>query len=433
MSLYGNVIVTILLHMSEYNPLRPDQASNKKEKIHESKEGMIAKFIAYSPREQIALGMRSVMVAGFFFFIAGMAFLAINRHTYEHVIILTLYLPALILALVRPANLKLFWQQSTTKWVILLIAWSMLSLLWSDSNDLTDWIGRNLGILLFLSGWIWVFKERAYLIPPLLFCCAAAITLTALVEMTFFHSQLMYRDEHRLMMFGLLHHPDLAAAILSAVIIWLCSYPWRRTWQVVACALMILIALAFLVWTQARSAWGGLFLALLVIAAFRGGRNRRWLVALLLLLGVAAALLLMPELTARGVSARPAILAHAWQLFEQHWLIGIGKATPVHLHLDTFMAWHAHNLFAQIAVQLGLPGLLVWLIIWLTLGYHGWRQRHEPLGCLVLATWVFTTFMGQFDLPRLINSPHVEWLLTWLPLAISYSLFNAQHKDSGLE
>ena len=38
---------------------------------------------------------------------------------------------------------------------------------------------------------------------------------------------------------------------------------------------------------------------------------------------------------------------------------------------------HAHNLFLQIAVDLGLPGLIAWLFIWLLAMAFAWRQYHR--------------------------------------------------------
>jgi len=193
-------------------------------------------------------------------------------------------------------------------------------------------------------------------------------------------------------------------------------------WQHVARALMVIVLLVFIMLTVSRSAWAGLYLALLVIAACREGRTARWTLALLIFLGFVALLVLMPELTGRGWSARPQIWEHAWGLFAQHLWLGIGQASVTHLQLDTFMAYHAHNLFAQLALQLGLPSSIVWIGIWLALGWQGWLYRRTPMGCAVLATWVFTTFVGQFQLPYLIDSPNVEWLVAWLPLATVYSL-----------
>lgn len=395
---------------------------------------------ACTTRDGLEQGLRYIAMFGLVCLIAGMAVLPNAGHAYDHTFLLTLYLPILFLLALRPRGVELFWRQPSAKLVVLLLAWSALSLIWGNGEHTADWVGRALGIALFLYGWIQVFAGRERRIHGLLIGCGAILALTAIVlavleQTTAFHSLLTYPGG-RLMGIGKLDHPNLAAAAMSAAIIWLCTYPCERLWQHVARAVMVLVLLAFVVLTFSRSAWGGLYLALLVITACREGRGARWVLGSLVLLGVAALLFILPELTTRGWSARPEILAHAWALFLQHLWLGVGQATPVHLYLDTFMALHAHNIFAQLAVQLGLPGLLMWVGIWLTLGWRGWLYRHTSLGQLVLATWVFATFMGQFDLPFLIDSPHVVWLITWLPLAVSYSLnterWNITRKNARL-
>lgn len=395
---------------------------------------LVAAHSFHALPERLERGLQGIMLFGLFWLIAGMAVVSQLGHVYEYVAILTLFFPALVLAILRPHSTRSLWRRPSAKWVALLLAWSMLSLLWSDGGDAANWIGRCLGILLFLYGWIQVFKGREQRIHWLLFGCAAVMTLAAIAfallsQTAAFHSQLIYLGG-RLMGVGVLSHPNLVAAAMSAAIIWLCTCPCEKLWQHIARAVMVVVLLAFVCMTFSRSAWGALFLALVVMAALHGGHGRRWVLASLVLLGVAALVAFLPEFIERGWSGRPAILRAAWEMFLRHPWLGVGQGTEVLLDLGSFVAAHAHNIFGQIAVQLGLPGLLVWLGIWLSLGWQGWLHRHEPLGRLVLATWVFTSFMGQLDLPYLINSPSVEWLLAWLPLAISYSL---NFRDSSSE
>src|SRR5699024_7608646 len=124
----------------------------------------------------------------------------------------------------------------------------------------------------------------------------------------------------------------------SAAIIWLCTIVCDRPWQQLARVLMVAVCLLFIVMTYSRSAWAALFLALLVIAACRGGRNTRWIVAVLVALGAVTALVFLPEILERGLSARPAILKHTWALFLQHPWLGVGQGDPVYLELPTFTA-----------------------------------------------------------------------------------------------
>lgn len=408
---------------------QPDQRPATK------KASFSAALRALATRDGAERGLRGIMRVGFVCLIAGMVVLTDSDHIYERVFLLTLFLPTLVLLALRPSGMRLLWRQSSAKWLLLLLAWSMLSLLWSDGGQTSDWIGRALGIFLFMYGCVQLFADDERRAHRLLFACGVIIALAAVVMLVLvhtqtFHAMLIHRDNQRLTGIGVLQHPNLISAAMSAAVIWLCTCPCERLWQHILRLLMIVALLVFIALTYSRSTWGALYVALVVIAACRPGRGARWALISLLVLGVAALLFLMPELTSRGWSARPAILEHAWALFLQHPWLGLGQATTIRLDMGTFVANHAHNTFAQMALQLGLPGLLMWVGIWLALGWQGWRHRHKPLGRLVLATWAFTTFMGQVDLPYLIDSPNVLWLVAWLPLAIMYSM-NADKRPVG--
>jgi O-antigen ligase len=133
-------------------------------------------------------------------------------------------------------------------------------------------------------------------------------------------------------------------------------------------------------------------------------------------------ILVLPMLAERGWSLRPEIFMQAKHLFFEHPWKGLGQGSDFQLQVGGETLTHAHNMFSQLAIELGLPGLLLWTGIWLALGWRGWCHRHETLGRIVLGLWVFATIMVQFDLPHLLSSPRPGWLITWLPLALSMSL-----------
>jgi hypothetical protein len=83
---------------------------------------------------------------------------------------------------------------------------------------------------------------------------------------------------------------------------------------------------------------------------------------------------------------------------------------------------HSHNIFSHTAIMLGLPAMLLWLAIWLIVGWRGWQFRHLAMGRCLLALWIYASVAWQFDAPELMQKPDVEWLLGWLPLSISMGL-----------
>lgn len=175
--------------------------------------------------------------------------------------------------------------------------------------------------------------------------------------------------------------------------------------------------------TESRSAWLGLFAALLVLLAARRSERAVRSVTAVSVVGMGVALAAYPELSERGWSFRPQIMQYAWSMIEQQPWTGLGLGAHFTIPVQGSAAQvHTHNLFTQIAVELGLPGLILWSCIWLGLGWRAWRCRHDLIGRIVLGVWVFASVMVQFDLPHLIDSPRPGWLIIWLPLALSLSL-----------
>ncbi|PMQ06375.1 hypothetical protein DyAD56_05190 [Dyella sp. AD56] len=341
---------------------------------------------------------------------------------------LTLFLPTLVLLIARPGRFLVFWRQPLVPWVLLLLVWGCVSLAWSHATRPFDEAGHNVSILLFLFAWQQCIGSDEERCKRLLVGCGLAMAVVALGAII--ADQPSPDLDGRLVGFGAMSNANLAAGGMGAALMWL--WPWRlqhTAWRVLKWLAIATLG-AFIVLTLTRSALGALFMALVVVALSQGGR-RAWLYAgLLIALGAACAVIGAHFLMARGWSARPEIFQAAMHLFEQHPLRGMGQGSPFELHADGLLLMHAHNMFSQLAIELGLPGLLLWTGIWLVLGWRAWRHRHDTRGLIVLGIWVFGTVMVQFDLPHLLDSPRPGWLLTWLPLALGMSFGRKTTKDA---
>lgn len=339
---------------------------------------------------------------------------------YQYLLGLTLYLPALLLLVLRPRSFLAFWQRPSMPWIGVLLLWGCLSVVWSNVAHPASELGRSASILLFLYGWTQAIEDREERIRNLLLCGGAVMAVAALGAMLLFlvHPPV----DGRLAAFGVMSNANLAAAAMAAAVLWLCTWPGEKLHWRIGQGLMVAVLVLFVFMTFTRSAWGALFVALLTLVLCRHGRYAFWQGAALVLLGCAGVVIGLPELTQRGWSMRPQILERSWALFEQHPWLGMGQGATFHIDVGDMVLTHAHNMFSQLAIELGAPGLLMGLMVWGMLGWRGWSHRREPLGRLVLATWVLATIMLQFDLPHLIDSPRPTWLITWLPLAMSFSL-----------
>lgn len=384
-----------------------------------------ASGIAFIRHESDDGWLHRVLRLGMIGLIVGMAIMPAGvsynpGRLYQYLLSLMLYLPALVLLVKQPWVWLASWRQPLMPWVFVLLAWGAISLTWSNATRPLDELARDLSILLFLIGWQQALTTREDCIRRMLVGCGLAFALVAAAALLWFH--LHPTDDGRMRGFGVMANANLAAAAMAVAMLWLGNWP-GYAWKHRGIQWLAMCVLALFVWlTDARSAMAALFVALLVLVLCKQSRYRVWKAVTLLLLGMIGTVIGLPELTDRGWSLRPQILAQSWDLYVRHPWIGLGQGAEFHIKAGGEILVHTHNMFSQLAVELGLPGLLLWVGIWLTLGWRGWRHRDSPLGRLVLATWVFAMIMVQFDLPHLLDSPRPDWLITWLPMALSFSL-----------
>ncbi len=174
-----------------------------------------------------------------------------------------------------------------------------------------------------------------------------------------------------------------------------------------------LVALALslstvLLLTQSRSAYLGLAAGLGLLLVLAAGRYRRPMFAGLAVLGLAAlsrvlatgperlsGLLFLPPATGGGgaintLNGRLEIWSRALYAIQDFPFTGLGLNTfrqLVHLLYPLFLIApgediaHAHNHFLQTALDLGLPGLVAYLALWLGLAvmlWRSWRHSYDP-------------------------------------------------------
>ncbi|WP_161809005.1 O-antigen ligase family protein [Stenotrophomonas humi] len=336
---------------------------------------------------------------------------------------MSLYLPALIIGFAHPGRWLEFARRPLMPMLLALFGWATVSLVWSNARRPADEFLRLLTVLLFLFAVVQGLGNDPRRQRGLLLCGAGVLTATAVAAMVKFALYSPAGD--RLIGFGVMANANLIGAAMGAGILWL--WPWRfqRTGHRLLKWLAMALMATSLLLTYSRSAWIALFTAVFVLLAVRRSERAWQRLVLLFAVALGVAIAAYPELTERGLSFRPQIFEYALGLIAQHpwlgWGLGASFTIPVEAGTGMFQV-HTHNLFTQVAVELGLPGLLLWLAVWLGLGWRAWHFRQEPLGRVILGLWLFASVMVQFDLPHLIDSPRPGWLILWLPLALSLSL-----------
>ncbi len=189
-------------------------------------------------------------------------------------------------------------------------------------------------------------------------------------------------------------NPNVMAGSLVLLLplgIGLLLFAWRslRNWERLLAAGFVVLGGGMLLLTQSRGAWLALAAALAVLVSLRFRRG--WIFVLAAaLVGVAGAALigldqaaayLVSSATLGGAEGRLEVWSRALYMIQDFPFTGIGMGTftgvadrlyPFFLYAPGTVE-HAHNLFLQVAVDLGLPGLVAWLAILLGLSYTAWR------------------------------------------------------------
>jgi O-antigen ligase len=213
--------------------------------------------------------------------------------------------------------------------------------------------------------------------------------------------------------FGRARGPMLQSAVLGTFLITSFAATWtllawlgvRGRLGVVITAMLLPIYLAAVYFTYTRSVWMGAGLALaVVLGLILRGRTRH-----LALGGLAAAAVLVlafkgsdlvsmkretsGDVTRESTYMRGSFLYVSWQMFKDRPLTGVGfgqyprtstyylSDRDTELHLEAIRGYVHHITFMSILVELGIVGLVLYLLVlfdWIRGGWLLWRDPRAP-------------------------------------------------------
>jgi O-antigen ligase len=213
-----------------------------------------------------------------------------------------------------------------------------------------------------------------------------ALALVAIVSVDWFVNKLNFIPAalytHFTTLFADTIHPNVMAGyliillpVIAAVLLFAGGQLPRGQHLGLVFAVLFILAILFL--TKSRGAWMGFAAVVLLLVALRWRRG--WLLLPVFLLACGIVLVLVgsgPVLevlatsgSVSGVAGRVEIWSRAIYMIQDFPLTGIGMGAFSNLAdalYPFFLAVpgtipHAHNLFLQVAVDLGIPGLIAWL------------------------------------------------------------------------
>ena len=347
-----------------------------------------------------------------------------NDKLYHQLIIFLLWLPAL-LALLRD---DLRQGLKKPEWLLFaaFMLWTWVVIAVEGGDDAVGKIKVTLYVALTLAGTLLAARNQRWQIETLLLCSSVFGGLLAAVSWAWFLTGAPQTMGYRVVALGLWDTIIMAAHAVGALAVlgvYLLKIRWL-SWRGASWLLLPVLGYAlFLGFSQTRGVWTALLASLLVMAVARPSKAGTSLIILVVICTVGVLVFSPDTLLQRGFSYRDTLWNGGIGLLRQHWETGMGFHEYSILVPETGQSFkHPHNLFIDTGVRLGMPGLLLFGALWLTVGWRGWRSRAQPLGRALLALWVFSSVSLMTDGIGLWLKPNADWLITWLPIGLSLVL-----------
>ncbi|UYZ84259.1 O-antigen ligase family protein [Entomomonas sp. E2T0] len=374
---------------------------------------------------------------GVIMLIVGLAILPYKL--YSQLLNIFLYLPAICLIIIYHKSLLRNIRTTPVLWFfIVLIVWAAITTNWSQEIQKIRELKRLVYIIIFILGCVvWNLKQPKKF-ENTLFISSLLLAACALIAMLLWP----WRNPliaDRMAAFNTLENPIIAsyAMGIAFVILHLHNCNKNAFIQIIR-FFALLVLLAFIIWTGSRGAIGSLVIYLLLSFFWLKQQQKPWFIFIILSGCILLLIFSSHLLFERGFSYRPAILLTSLQMIIEN-PMGIGLATPYQIPFTVQLVFsHSHNLFLHIGIGLGMPGLILYLILWVNTGWQAWKNRSLPIGKLLLGIFIFSSIALQFDGIYLWDKPNGIWLMTWLPIAIGFYLTNQKtiyqpHQKINLE
>lgn len=374
------------------------------------------------------------MAFGLLWFLLAIALAPTNK-IYQQGLVAFVWLPVIVFAWSARHRLAELWRAQRVIYTALLalMAWSLVTLAWAEVAEPAREAKRLLYILAFLVFFPIFANGQPERVIRVMQWGGLGLALTALMAIIHFYGYTNHPWNARLEGLGELSHPILGGYVIGLAAIWMLHWMPRHMGLQVLWVVALGLLGMFVVASQSRGAALALLLSVLAMPIYCRDQRVRIIAATTLVLAMLTFWLLEPLVMARGASYRPEIFMSSLHMIAERPWGGLGVAADYRVITHGLKFDHAHNLFSHVAIQLGLPGLVLWCVVWFAVLREAWRARESLLGRGVLGMWVFSFLAMQFDAASLTGTPRAEWFITWLPIGLASVLTWAQANADGCD
>lgn len=349
-------------------------------------------------------------------------FLMPSNKLYHQGLLYLLWLPGVVAVFKTPARHRAF-DRLLVGLLALSVAWAILSLSW---GGYPRQLKEVLYVLLSLNGLLMLALRNPRLFWQLLAYAAFIGGLMGWIALIYHYLILGNDWSVRTIATGQLDHTILASHVMGVLCLIL-VYLRRRLPQMLQKGYWMFACsgyLAFLLMSRTKGTLLALVACLILSYLWKPSR-RSLMVAGMTILCSLIGIVFFPEAILRGgFSSRPELLQLAWEQLQQHLWFGLGLDQEYLLTIPEtgYSFRHAHNFYMHLAVELGVIGLMLWLMLLAGVAWRGWMTRHTAAGRVVCALLCFSCIALLTDGLGPWIKPREEWFTVWLPIFLGFCL-----------
>lgn len=371
-----------------------------------------------------------ILPLGLLFFLSGLLFLN-SISAYHTQIYLFLIAPALFFVLTRHHCLAPLLSSKAFQVLVILLVYTMLSLLWNDAEvDDFKYIKRLIIILLFVLSLFIINTQTPdrmitiLLISACIYTCAAYYSFAAYYG--FFNDFIVQNkgENGRIIGIGNLSNPLLSSHLYGTFTAFIMAYFFalKRNWKQDTVLIFLFISLLFFILlTQSRTPLLGLSVVFLLLLWMHRSKNILYLFVILCTLSIIYLGLNFDQLMQRGLSFRPEIWSNNIEHIKNNPVFGIGLgSTTISTYIkDLDMLFtEPHNIHLGVTYNLGILGLLLWIILLISLFSLYLRNKTSLTAQIGIVLLAYGMAAGMTEGGSFFSRPKEVWFLTWLPIAL---------------